>query len=109
MNSFITNLKLSFGYTADDFKDAGYNARQLYYDFRLSDLQRAGYTDRELKDFLNPSDNTLVLGALCNFGFTAKDFKNAGYDAKNLLTCFKPSELIEAGYTDSELRKAGFK
>jgi hypothetical protein len=105
--SHIRELQ-KFGYTANDLKEAGYNALQLYKDFRLSDLQRAGYTDRELKSLLNPHDKTLSVIGLCNFGFTAEDFKNAGYDAGELHNCFSLFVLRNAGYTDDELRKPRF-
>lgn len=107
MNSLVRDLQ-EFGYTADDFKDAAYNARQLCHDFRLSDLQRAGYTERELKGLLNPQDKTLSVIALWRFGFTAEDFKNAGYNLGELRNCFSLFELRKVGYTDSELKEAEF-
>ena len=71
------------GYTASEFRSAGFTAQDLSYNYFLHDNQTPG----ELE------------WAQCNAFFDALDLKNAGFTA---------IELLHARFTLEDLQKAGF-
>ena len=93
------------GYTASDFRSAGFTARDLSYKasdfFREDDLTVGDLEWEETHAFFSLED-------LKQAGFEAKDLVEAGFtDARELLHAgFGLSDLIEAGLTECKLPQA---
>jgi uncharacterized protein YjbI with pentapeptide repeats len=75
---------------------------ELYYaGYSASNFKDAGFSATELKPYF-------TLAVLANNGFNAANLKSAGFSASNLKLYFTLSELVSALFLVTELKDAGF-
>lgn len=100
----VDTLKLA-GYGANELAGAGYTAKELREGgFSLPEIVEAGYNTIEpLKEAGYTAGEIKGAGV----GETAKDFKDANFEAKDLIDLFGLKELVDADYGIKDLKDAG--
>ena len=100
----VDTLKLA-GYGANELAGAGYTAKELREGgFSLPEIVEAGYNTIEpLKEAGYTAGEIKGAGV----GETAKDFKDANFEAKDLIDLFGLKELVDADYGIKYLKNAG--
>ena len=102
LNVSLSDLKEA-GFSATDLKNVGFDIYMLMCIFTNDELKEAGFTTNKT----NP-DRYLEIGRkVCN-KINAKVLKDEGYTVDELKDWYLLDNLIEAGFTDDELIKAGF-